>query len=298
MRAYILTLAALTLIALLAWSVVFPVQEYEGVMVTQFGRPVGEVITESGAHFKWPHQSLIRFDTRLRLFDPPPAEHLTLDKKNIVVDTFVAWRIRDPMTFLSAVAGDPLRAERNVQDFLSSELSKQLGLVPLNTLLTTEAAGSRFDEVSSTLRTACRDHAEERFGIELRDVRLRRIVFPQQNRQAVFERMKEERRREAKAYRAEGEEAAAKIRADAARTRAEILATAREEGEKIRGAAEAKAIQIYSAAHSMDPAFYEFNRALEAYTKVLGEQTTLILSSESRFFRVLYEGTEQEEQAE
>lgn len=289
-KTLVLPLVILAGIGLLAWSIVFPVQEYEAVMVTQFGRPVGDIITDPGAHLKMPYQRLVRFDLRLRLFDPPPSEYLTQDKKNVVVDTFLTWRIREPATFLAATAGDPLRTERNLQDFLGSELSKQLGLVPLSALLTVEEGHSHYDELSEALVTACREHAEERFGIELNDLRLKRLGFPQQNRQAVFERMKEERKREAKAYRAQGEEEAIKIRADAERQRAEILATAREEGEKLRGTAEAKAIQLYSAAHTKDPEFYEFVRSLEAYTKVLGEQSTLIFSSTAPFFRVLSEG--------
>lgn len=291
MKTILWTLGIVAAAVLLAWTIVFSVQEYEAVMVTQFGRPVGEVIAQAGAHFKMPYQRLIRFDKRLRIFNPPPSEYLTQDKKNVVIDTFIIWRIRKPETFLSAV-GDPVRAERNLQDFVSSELSKQLGLVPLEALLTVEASASRFDEVSGALMAACREHGEERFGIELVDLRLKRLSFPQQNRQAVFDRMKEERRREAKKYRAEGEEAAAKIRADADRQRAEILAGAREESEKIRGDAEATAIQIYSAAHGLDPEFYEFVRALEAYTKVLKEQATLIFSTDSRFFRVLAHGAD------
>ncbi|MCX7014912.1 MAG: protease modulator HflC [Candidatus Sumerlaeota bacterium] len=291
MKSFFWTLIAVIAVGVLAWLSIFAVQEYESVMVTQFGRPVGAVIDKAGAHFKWPWQRLIRFDRRLRNFDPPPSEYLTQDKKNVVVDTFIVWRIREPQTFLAA-AGDPVRCERNLQDFIASELSKQLGLMPLEALLTIQAEASRFDELSKELADACRDNAEQRFGIDLVDLRLKRLGFPQQNRQAVFDRMKEERKREAKAYRAAGEEEASKIRADADRQKAEILADAREESEKIKGEAEAQAIQIYSAAHNLDPEFYEFTRALDAYAKVLTDQATLIFSTDSRFFRILAQGAE------
>jgi membrane protease subunit HflC len=136
-------------------------------------------------------------------------------------------------------------------------------------------------EIMDGVAANCKSTASASFGIEVADVRMKRLAFPEQNKQSVFDRMRAERERTAKKYRSEGEEEAIKIRAEADKERQEILAEAYREAEKIRGEGDAEAMRIYGSAYSADPSFYEFSRTLEAYRKFLDDKTTIVLSSDS-----------------
>lgn len=268
----------------------FPVRESESVIVTFFGKPV-RTLDQPGLAVKWPWERLYRFDLRVRLYDPTPSEFLTQDKKNIVVQTFVAWKIAQPQQFLLAVR-DAVSAEMHLRDVLWSELSSRLGGTPLAALLSVKPGEMKLDEFSSEVCAKCRIAALERFGIEVVDVRVKRLGFPAQNRDAVFERMRAERQREAKQFRAEGQEEAMKIRAEADKLKTTILAEANRKAEELRGEGDARAIEIYNSAIALDPDFYRFLRTLDAYRGTLKENTTLVLGSESEFLRLLTQGSQ------
>ena len=279
---------AITIIALLVLrTAAFVVDETKTAIVTQFGRPV-RVIETAGLNWKLPQpiQAVRVFDKRLLVYDPKPTEFLTNDKKNVVVDAFVAWRIADPTKFLQTV-NDREGAEVRMADIVASEMGAALGNYPLHVLISTDPDSMKVSEIMEGVTRGCRTTAESGFGIEVADVRMKRLAFPEQNKHSVFDRMRAERERTAKKYRSEGEEEAIKIRAEADKERQEILASAYMEAEKIRGEGDAEAMSIYGAAYNTDPSFYEFVRTLESYRAFLDDKTTIVLSSDSDLLELL-----------
>ena len=272
---------------ILAFRVFLTVKETEFVLVTQFGRPL-YTIGQAGLHVKWPFQSATYFDRRLRVYNPRPSEFLTRDKKNIVVDTYVAWRIQDPDRFLQSV-GDPVAAEMRLHDIVWSGLSAVLGGHDLESLVSPSGKGESSDLMDRLAGLTDRA-ALEQYGISVVDVRIKRLNLPEQNKQSVYARMRAERERIARQYRAEGEEQALSIRADADRQKAEILSEAYKEAEKLRGQGDAESTRIYGQAYSKNPRFYKLLRTLEAYKKVLDDKTTAVLSSDSELLKVLTRG--------
>ena len=274
-------------ILVLGYRTFLTVKETEFVLVTQFGRPL-YTIGNAGLHVKSPLQSAIYFDRRLRIYNPRPSEFLTRDKKNIVVDTYVAWKIQDPDRFLQSV-GDPVAAEMRLHDIVWSGLSAALGGHDLDALVSASGKVESSDLMDRLAGLTDRA-ALDQYGIEVVDVRIKRLNLPEQNKQSVYARMRAERERIARQYRAEGEEQALSIRADADRQKAEILSASYKEAEKIRGQGDAESTRIYGQAYSKNPRFYKLLRTLEAYKKVLDDKTTAVLSSDSELLKVLTQG--------
>jgi len=259
----------------------------EIVIITQFGKPV-RVVSESGLTVKWPDpvQSVIRFDKRLQVLDSNIGEFLTQDKKNLVLSNFIVWRILDAKKFIQSVK-DMSSAERRLSDLVGSELGMAIGTYPLSSFLTTDEGGTKISEICGKVARASRQHALQEFGIDVMAVLLRRFSFPEQNLRSVYDRMRAERARMAKKYRAEGEEKAAKIMTQTDKRVREILAVAYRESQIAKGRGDAESIRIYAEAFERDPDFYKLTRTLDAYRKFLDEKTTLILSADSPLFRFL-----------
>jgi membrane protease subunit HflC len=273
---------------ILAFRTFFPVTETEFVLVAQFGRPLYAIST-AGLHAKWAFQSATSFDRRLRIYNPRPSEFLTRDKKNIVVDSYVAWKVEDPTRFLQTV-GDPVAAEMRLHDIVWSGLSAALGAHDLDALVSAASAHPQTEAMMDSLAGLTDRAALSQYGIRVADVRIKRLNLPEQNTQSVYARMRAERERSARQYRAEGEEQALAIRADADRQKAETLSVAYKEAEAIRGQGDAESTRIYGQAYSKNPKFYKLLRTLDAYKKVLDDKTTAILSSDSELLRVLTRG--------
>jgi membrane protease subunit HflC len=273
---------------LLVYLSFYIVRETEFALVTQFGRPV-RTVANAGLHVKWPFQSILWFDKRLRIYNPRPSEFLTRDKKNLVIDNYVAWRIDDPNRFVQSV-GDTAAAEMRLHDIIWSGLSAALGTQDLDSLVSASAdkvqATSMLDQLTATTDRA----ALTQYGIRVVDVRIKRLNLPEQNKQSVFARMRAERERIAVQYRAEGEQQALTIRANADRQKEEIISSAYKDAEKVRGEGDAEATRIYGEAYSKNPQFYKLLRTLESYKKVLDDKTTIILSSDSELLKVLTRG--------
>jgi modulator of FtsH protease HflC len=274
--------------AIIVYLAVYSVKETEFALITQFGRPISTV-TQPGLHIKWPFQAATYFDRRLRIYNPRPSEFLTRDKKNIVIDNYVAWKIEDPNRFIQTV-GDPVSAEMRLHDIVWSGLSAALGTHDLDSLVSPTPATVKTGELLDNLTQFTDRAALHQYGINVVDVRIQRINLPEQNKQSVYARMRAERERIARQYRAEGEEQALSIRADADRQREEILSVAYREAEKIRGAGDAESTRIYGQAYSRNPRLYKLLRTLESYKKVLDDKTTAILSSDSELLRILTKG--------
>lgn len=284
-----LSLVALVLVAItLLWRTFFTVDETQFAVVTQFGRPVRTIAT-AGLKMKWPWQSLLNFEKRLMVYNPRPSEFLTKDKKNIVVDNYVCWRVADPNRFLQTV-NDLTGAEMRLHDTVWAATAAALGNTDLSALVSTKPEEVKVPDVMKQVTEQCRPRAMEQYGIEIVDVQMKRLNLPTQNRESVFARMRAERERIAKQYRAEGEAEALKIRAEADQEKSRILSESYAQAEKIRGDGDAQSTKIYGEAYSHDPGFYKLVRTLEAYKKVIDPNTTAILSSDSELLRLLTQG--------
>src|SRR5258708_11194950 len=178
---------------LLVWLSLYSVRETEFVLVTQFGKPL-YTVTDAGLHLKWFFQSANYFDRRLRIYNPRPSEFVTRDKKNLVIETYVAWRIQDPKRFVETV-GDPVAAEMRLHDIVWSGLSAALGTEDLEAIVSTNVEAVRAKDMLDRLSGATDRAALRQYGIEAMDVRINRLNLPEQNKQSVYARMRAERER-------------------------------------------------------------------------------------------------------
>jgi len=269
------------LIAILGFTTVFTVDETRQVVILQFGEPI-RIIKTPGLHFKLPAplQVAQHFDNRLLEYDVSPEEILSKDKKSLIVDNYVRWRIVDPLLFLQTVRAVPT-AKTRLDDIVYSELRQELGNHDMVEIIT-ETRELIMDKV-----TKASNEETSKYGIEVIDVRIRRVDLPRENEASIYARMEAERERQANKFRSEGEEEAQKIRAATDRDKTIILAEAYKKAQIIRGEGEAEALDIYASSFSKDPEFYEFLRTLETYEKVIDKKTTLVLPGDSKLFKIL-----------
>ena len=281
-----LLLSLLAIVFVAANLVFYTVDETEAAVLTQFGQPIA-AITEPGLYAKWPDpiQTVQRLNKRLQVYNPQQAEYLTADKKAIRVESYVAWRLTDPTQYLISV-GDRSGAETRLSDIVNSELGVALGQYELGALVTTQAGQFKLTELIDRV-TQGGDRRARQYGMEVADVQVRLLNFPDANRQAVFARMKAEREQIARQYRSEGSEEAAKIRAEAERQQKVLLSEAYSRAEQLRGQGDAEAMRIYAAAFGQDPEFYQFVRTLESYVKFVDEKATIVLPANSELLRYL-----------
>ena len=284
----------LLLVLLVIGSTLFFVDETQYAVVLRFGQPT-QTLTTAGlkAKWPWPIDRVVRFDRRLMVIDvprvdEPPREFLTLDKKNIEVSSYTCWRIEDPLRFLQTVV-DRQGAEVYLRDVVVSEQGALLGRNNLSALVSVDPDDIRLDAMSSEIRETCNEAAMRECGVRIVDFRFKRVNYPEQNRNSVFERMRAERKQIATRYRSEGEKEATRIRAEADRRRMEILAGATRTALETKGTAEAEAARIYNEAYGKDRDFYEFLRTLESYEASLDEGTTILLPSSMRYLKTLLE---------
>jgi len=273
--------------AAVAASCLVVVDETEHAVITQFGRPVA-VHSEAGLHWKLPApiQRVTRLEKRILFTEQLPTELLTADKKNVVLSTYVSWRIADPLRFLTSLRTREA-AEARLAALVQSELGSTLGNLPFSSVVPAPTEGGGFEQVEARVQQACHDAALRDFGIELSSFGVTRLGYPAQNLQSVFARMRAERERIARGYRSEGKAAAQKIRAEADRERSGAIADADAEAQRLRGEGEAEAARVYADAYRGHEPFYAFLRTLESYEKVLQDNTTLVLPANSPFLELL-----------
>lgn len=277
---FVLIISLLAVILLGAAVSLFTVNETEQVIIVQLGKYV-KTIDEPGLHFKTPFiQTVYRFERRILEYDAAAAKVLTKDKKYLVVDNYARWKIVNPLKFYQTVRTEA-GAQARLDDIVFSELREDLASYTLSEVVSVQR-GAVMDRVSRESDKKARD-----YGIQVIDVRIKRADLPVEVEQSVYERMGAERERIAKKYRSEGEEKAVKIKAAADKEKTILLASAYQEAEKIKGEGDAQALKIYAEAFERDPEFYAFLRTLEAYKKSLAEGTTVVLSSDSEFFKYL-----------
>ncbi|HVM79075.1 MAG TPA: protease modulator HflC [Stellaceae bacterium] len=278
-RAAIAALALLVVLLIVGASSVFTVDQREQALVLQFGKPI-RLVSEPGLQFKLPLMQNVIFYPRQILYLEPSAEEVNAaDQKRLVVDSYARYRIVDPLQFYQSVGTEAV-ANTRLASIVNSTLRRIIGNVQLASVVSDKRA-----EVMRDVRDDVNRQAKA-FGIDVIDVRIRRADLPAENSQAIYERMKTERQREAAQFRAEGEREAQKIRAGADRQRVEIVADAQRQAQILRGEGDAESIRIYADAFGRDPEFYAFYRSLEAYRSALANSdTTLVLTPDSEFFR-------------
>lgn len=276
-----LSIGLVLLLVLGAFSALFTVNQTQQALVLQFGEPK-RTIQEPGLAFKIPFiQDVEYYERRVLSLIPQDAEEVILaDQKRLQVDAFARYRIADPLLFYQTVRNE-LGARARLDSIIDSSVRRVLGQETLASILTGER-----EDINSSIRDEVNSSVSA-LGIEIIDVRLRRADYPTATSQNIFNRMKSEREREAKEFRATGEEEAQKIRADAEKTRTVILAEARKEAQEKRGAGDSQAIQIYAEAFGQDPEFFSFYRSMEAYRAAMGagSGTSMVISPDSDFFR-------------
>lgn len=272
---------AIGALVIATWSfATYRVPQYVQAIVLQLGDPV-RTVQEPGLYWKIPFvQNVTFFDKRLLYYDASPRELLTKDKQQLVVDNYSRWRISDPLQFYRTVREEN-GARSRLDDIIYSNLRENLGRHTLN-----EIVSERRSELMEAVTKRSDEKARD-YGIEVIDVRIRRADLPEKNEQNVFNRMRTERERQAKKFRAEGDEEARKIRSESDKQVQILMAEARKQAEIIRGEGDAEAVKIFADAYGRDLEFYQLVRTLEAYRKSVDEDTTIILSPESGFFRYL-----------
>ena len=267
-------------ILILANLSLFIVDETKQAIVLQFGKPI-RAISEPGLSWKIPFiQNVVFFEDRLLVYDAAPTEIITKDKKTLIVDNYARWRIIDPLKFLQTVR-DLNGAQARLDDIVYSELRVDLGLFDMSEIVSERREGimKRVTEISNEKANT--------YGIEIVDVRIKRVDLPPENEKYIFDRMKAERERIAKQYRAEGQEESAKIIAETEREKTVILAEAYKTAQTLKGEGEAESVKIYAESFNQDPEFYKFYRTLEAYRKTFKDKTTVLLSTDSEFLKYL-----------
>lgn len=292
-------------------SALFTIDEAEQAIIVQFGAPVGDPITSPGLHFKIPFiQEVRRFDKRLLSWDGDPNQIPTRGEQFISVDTTARWRIADPLVFLQRVQNER-GATLRLNDILDSVVRDKISASDLveivrskdwkvseedllraqvaaegdEEILLQQVISGRGELVKSILETARKIVPD--FGIELVDIRIKRIDYVDEVQERVFERMIAERQRIAEQFRSEGQGRAAEIDGETQMMLAKITSEAQRQAEVIRGEADAEATRIYNEAFGADPEFYAFFRTLESYASSLGERASLILDVDSDYFQYL-----------
>ena len=269
----------IVVLAVVAYQGVFVVQEINQAIVLQFGDPK-RIITKPGLNFKIPFiQNIAYLDRRVLNLDTPPEEVIAADQKRWIVDAFARFKIVDPLKFYISVGNERVARSR-LATIINSRIRSVLGTQQLATLLSTDRA-VHMASIQNDVNTEA-----ENFGITIVDVRIKRADLPQANSEAIFKRMQTEREREAKEFRAQGAEMAAKITSTADKEVTVILANANKQSEIMKGEGDGQRNRIFADAFGRDPQFFAFYRAMQSYEKALiGGDTSLILSPDSDFFK-------------
>ena len=276
-----LIIVVIALLVILLTSSLYTVNETQVAIKLRLGDIVS-VENKPGLKFKTPFvNNVVSFDKRIQTLDSAAESFLTVEKKNVVVDSYVKWRIVDTEKFYistgGAMASANLRLAQNNQDALRTEFSKRTSI---------EVVSDEREAIMATVKTKLKTIAEDEFGIEVIDVRIKRIELAQEVRNSVYSRMETERKSIANKFRSEGAEEAEKIQAFADKERTIILANAYRDSEKIRGEGDAISASNYAEAYSQDVDFYSFYRSLESYKKSFSDQgDILVLNPDSEFFR-------------
>lgn len=283
MRAFTLPLIFIALI--LASACMFTVREDQTALVLNLGR-IDRKNLEPGLHFKIPFVHDVRkFDKRVLANEIPQERYITGEKKDVIVDSVIRWRIKDVATYFQATRGDEAAANARISQFVKERLRDEFNKRTLQQVVSSDRNKMIKDLVEASVNSA------EKLGIEIIDVRVKRIELPTEVSGSVFARMSSERKQVAEGLRASGEQQANTIRATAEKTASVLVAEAENKAQVIRGEGDAKAAGIYASAYGADPEFYAFHRSLEAYrTSFAGQGNMMVLDPKSDFFKYFEQG--------
>ena len=273
----------LAVLGVLGVNSVFVVTELERAVLLEFGKVISADI-KPGLHLKKPFINEVRkFDARVLTLDANPERFLTLEKKAVIVDSFAKFKVNDAQLFYTATSGDERRAEALLRQRINNGLRNEISKRSLH-----EVVSGERDELMSVLTLRLDEVARQELGVEVVDVRVKRIDLPPEVSQSVYDRMNTERDIEAREHRAQGQELAAGIRADASKQREVILAEAYADAEGIRGDGDAGAAALYAAAFSRDIEFYKFYRSMAAYQRTFADKSdVMIIDPDSECFKYL-----------
>ncbi|WP_028855076.1 protease modulator HflC [Psychrilyobacter atlanticus] len=275
-----LIISILAIVVIVSSTSLFQVSEVENAVVIRLGKPK-RVVTEPGLYGKVPFIDDVRyFDKRLLNYDAAPKGIIIKEKKSIVIDNYARWKIADPLLFLQSVQ-NIAGAQARLDDIVYSELRREMGKYTLS-----EIISSKRDIIMENVTEESKKIAKSS-GIDIIDVRIKRVELPKENEQNIYKRMEAERNQQAKKYRAEGREKALEITSQADQEKTIILAEAYRKSEELKGEGDAKALEIYADAYNRDPEFYKFMKTLESYEKIMDNKTKVILSTDSELWKML-----------
>ncbi len=275
--------AIVAVVLVVLGATIFTVDQRQHAIIFQLGE-VREVIDEPGLYFKWPLIQNVRyFDKRILTLDSPdPERFITSEKKNVLVDSFVKWKIIDPKLYYISVAGDEARAKTRLSQTVNAGLREEFGKRTVHDVV----SGER-DKIMEQMREKA-DLDARKIGVQIVDVRVKRVDLPMEVSESVYRRMEAERKRVANELRSEGSAEAEKIRADADKQREVIVAEAYREAQKMKGEGDAKAAATYAQAFNQNPEFYAFYRSLEAYRNSFKSKSdVIVVEPNSDFFKYM-----------
>jgi membrane protease subunit HflC len=284
-RGIVAAIVVVVAVIVVFWTSAFTVAQSENALVLRLGNPKREVV-EPGLYFRWPMvENVVKVDKRVRNFDTPAKERLTRDQKRVMISAYVRYKITQPLRFYQ-VGKSYTNAEGQLRSVLESTLRSVIGNTPMTDILTPQRA-VLMSKITKDLTTQATP-----YGIEIVDVRFKRVDLPPENSEAVYNQMRTQRAQEAAGIRAEGANKALQLKAQADANRIVTLAEAQRESSILRGEGDAEATAIYNEAFGKDPAFFDFYRSLQAMQEGLGgNNTTYVGPPSGDFFR--YFGTEQ-----
>ena len=277
--------AVLIIMGLIAYGSLFTVKQGFSVIITQWGKPI-KTIEKAGLYPKWPWQKVNTFDARINCFEAQTLQLLLKDKNPIIVTCYIAWKLVDPELFFQSLNNDD-NAKLKLGDMVNSQLGIILSDYEIDKIINTMPENVKLQEIYHKLKTEANIRTKSKYGIEIVQVGLKKIIYPSVVSNAVYQRMKAERKKEAVKYTAEGEEEGTKIMANTDREAKELLARAYKEAEEIKGEGDREALKIYADAYSEDPEFFKFVKSLQVYSQIMDKNTTLVLSTDSELFEYL-----------
>ena len=283
------SLGGLILFGLAFYAFTWQLRESSVAIRLRLGKAV-DVVDAAGLHGKlpWPIDQIVYLDGRRRVLKTRHTEMLTRDKKNVILLSYVVWRVSDPLRFYQSV-GTVEAGDSKLDGLVTNAKISVLGGYDLSALVSTKKEDLKTEEIQNAILSNVVTNAKEKYGVEIEEVGFERLSLPESNTRFVFDQMRAERRQYAARYRAEGEREAQSIRSSTMLEVAEIRAEASEKAARIRGEAEAEAARIYAESHSVDPSFYRFTRSLDSMGKVLNEKSHVVLRTDSPPFRLLQE---------
>ena len=283
----ILPIAILIIViaGIIIYNSLFTVKQGTSVIITQWGKPI-KTIEEAGLSSKLPWQKVNSFDNKISCFEAQTLQLLLKDKNPIIVTCYIAWKLDNPELFFQSL-NNVENAKLKLGDMVNSQLGIIFSDYEIDKIINTTPENVKLNEIYDRLKNEANSRTRSKYGIEVIQVGLKRLIYPSVVSNAVYQRMKAERTKEAVKYTAEGEEEATKIKANTDREVKELLAKAYKEAEEIKGEGDKEALKIYAEAYSEDPEFFNFVKSLQVYSKILDQNTTLILSTDSELFEYL-----------